>query len=145
MFLFTPFLSQFPKSSFKDNHEILMLSEFPFSNCICSLNHISCSWLTFVCCASSNVSSNSLHQKMHSDIGCICSTFHHCVFSNVSSICLPQRMQSHIGCICLSFLHCGFLNDSSIIEAQCTWIRACLVALVAFVWLFSTVRFQMCS
>ena len=25
-----------------------------------------------------------------------------------------------------------------------TWVRACIVALVAFVWLFSTVRFQMC-
>ena len=57
-----------------------------------------------------NVSSNCLHEQMHSYIGCICMTFLHCAFSNVSSNCLHQRMQSYIGCTCFTFLHYVFLN-----------------------------------
>ena len=66
--------------------------------------------LTFLHCASLNVSSNDLRVKMHSCIGCICLAFLHCVFSDESSNCLPEKRQSHIGCICLAFLHCVFSN-----------------------------------
>ena len=61
----------------------------------------------------SNVSSNHLHERMHSHIDCICLTFLHCVFSNVSLNCMPEKRQSHIGCICLAFLHCAFSNVPS--------------------------------
>ena len=64
-------------------------------------------------CASSNVSSSCLPEKMHSNAGCICLTFVQCVFSNVSSNGLPERMHNHTGCICLTFLHCAFSNVSS--------------------------------
>ena len=49
------------------------------------------------------------------------------------------RMQSHIGCICLTFLCCVFSNVSSnrLPERMHNW-------LVTFVWLSSTVSFQMC-
>ena len=47
-------------------------------------------------------------------------------------------MHSHIGCICMTFPHCVFSNVSS----NCQ-LRGCIVTLVALVWLFSTVRFQM--
>ena len=61
----------------------------------------------------SNVSSNHLHERMHSHIDCICLTFLHCVFSNVSLNYMPEKRQSHIGCICLAFLHCAFSNVPS--------------------------------
>ena len=67
-------------------------------------------------------------------------TFLHIVLSNVSSYYLPERMHSYTGCICLPFLRCVFSNVSSkrLHERMQSHI-------VAFVWLFSTVRFQMCS
>ena len=42
----------------------------------------------------------------HSHIGCICLIFLHCLLSNVSSNSLHEKMHCHIGCIRLTFLHC---------------------------------------
>ena len=61
----------------------------------------------------------------------------HSVFSSVSSNYLPKKRQSHANCIYLTFIHCAFLNVSS----NC--LRRGKVTLVAFVWLLSSVRFQM--
>ena len=77
-------------------------------------------------------------------------------------------MQSHIDCICLTFLHCAsqcLLNELWSAQAKShglhsfdfspVWVFKCVfkwpacslrgykVTLVAFVWFFSTVRFQM--
>ena len=76
--------------------------------------------------------------ELHSRIGCICLTFLHCVFSNVSSNRLHKRIHSRIGCIFFIFPTAGFQ-----MTPQCTRLRACIVTLVAFVCLFSTVYFQM--
>ena len=43
-------------------------------------------------------------------IVCICLTFLHCDFSNVFSNCLREKRHSNIGCICLTCLHCAFSN-----------------------------------
>ena len=75
---------------------------------------------------------------MHSHIGHIYLTFLHCAFSNVSSNCLPEMMQNHIGCICLTFSTVRFQMCPQI--ACQKW---CKITLVAFVWLFSTVRLKM--
>ena len=64
-------------------------------------------------------------------IDCICFTFLHCVFSNGSSNRLPEKMHSRIGCIHMTYISVRFQ------------IWRSKVALVAFVWLFSTVCFQM--
>ena len=87
-----------------------------------------------------NVSSNCLHEQMHSCISFICLTFSlcvfkcvlkllasedaklhwlhfftflHCVFLNVSSNWQPERMPNHIGCIFWIFLHCVPSNVAS--------------------------------
>ena len=65
--------------------------------------------------------------------------FLHHALSTVSLNCLSERMQSHIGCIYLSFLHCGFSNEPS-----GRLPNRCIVTLVAFVWLLSTMHLQMC-
>merc|ERR1711873_319737 len=59
--------------------------------------------LTFLHCASLNVSSNHLPESRHSRIGCICLTFLHCASLNVSSNHLPESRHSRIGCIRLTF------------------------------------------
>ena len=73
----------------------------------------------------------------------ICLTFlhwqWHCAFLNVSSNHLQEETQSHIGCICMTYLHCVFH-----MFPHCTRIRAGIVPLVAFVWLFFTVHLKMC-
>ena len=109
------------------------------SNCLHERmhTHTGCICLTFLHCAFSNVSSNGLYEQMHSHIGCIYSSFLHCVFSNVPTKHLHRRMQSHTGCIC-SFSLLRFK-----ISPQHVCTRRCIVTLVAFVWLFATVRFQM--
>ena len=89
---------------------------------------IGCICLTFLHCASLNVSSNHLPESRHSRIGCICLTFLHCASLNVSSNHLPESRHSRIGCICLTFLHCGSLN----VSLNCLPKRR-------FVWFFSTV------
>ena len=89
---------------------------------------IGCICLTFLQCASLNVSSNHLPESRHSRIGCICLTFLHCASLNVSSNHLPESRHSHIGCIWLTFLHCGSLN----VSLNCMPKRR-------FVWFFSTV------
>ena len=76
----------------------------------CNYSCIACICLIFLHCASSNVSSNYLDQRMRSRTGCICLTFLHCVFSYVSSKNSGQSMQSHTGYICLPFLHCVYSN-----------------------------------
>ena len=101
--------------------------------------HIGCICLTFFHCVSSNVSSNRLPERTHNHTVCICLTFLHCVFSNGSSNGLHEKMHSHTGCICLTFFHCVFSNGSSKF-----FIRRFKVTLTSFVWLFSTVCFQMC-
>ena len=103
---------------------------------------------------------------MHSHIGCICFEFSsvhvfkyvfnplgseqayshwlhlfdffHCVLSSVSSNCRPQRIQRRTGCICF---------DLSPLCVQ-KWVLKCDlpreygITLVAFVWFFSAVCFQ---
>ena len=73
-------------------------------------SHTGYIYLTFLHCAFSNASSNRLHDTTHSHTGCICVTFLHCALSNVSSNRLPEKRHSHIGCICLTFLHCALSN-----------------------------------
>ena len=95
--------------------------------------------------------------KIHNHIGCICFTFRHYDFSNVSSNRLPDKMHSCIGCIYFSPV-CVFKcvlkfpalkKHSRIGCIHMTYISVRFqiwrskVALVAFVWLFSTVCFQM--
>ena len=62
------------------------------------------------------------------------------LFSKVSSNHLQEKTQSHIGCICMTDLHCVFH-----MLPQCTRIRAGIVPLVAFVWLFSTAQCAVCT
>ena len=91
-----------------------------------------------------------------SQTGCICLTFLQGVFSSFFQWVLKMSVcwvaYSH-------WLH--FLDFSPLCVFRCvlklpawdyvfsymcplsTWIRSCIVTLVAFVWLFSTVRFQM--
>ena len=114
-------------------------------------SHICCTCLTFLYCAFSNDSSNCLSQKRHSRIGCICLAFDHCVFSSVFLKHLAQSRHSHIGCIYLTFLHCGFvkclhklLDFSSLCVLKYILKSPDHIALFAFVWVFSTVCFQMC-
>ena len=72
-------------------------------------SHIGCICLIFLHCPLSNVSSNSLHDKMHRHIGHIglwqCFK---CLLKSPSG-----ENASHIGCICLTFLHCDFSNVTS--------------------------------
>ena len=72
-----------------------------------------CTCLTFLRCAFSNDSSNSVPEKRHNRIGCICLNFLHCAFSDVSSNCTSQKRLSHSGYICLAFLLCAFSNVAS--------------------------------
>ena len=107
--------------------------------------------LTFLHCVFSNESSNYLYGKMHSHTGYICLTFLHCVFSNESSNRLFEKMHSHTGCNCLIYIHCVFSNEWVftfvhrwfLMCSEIVCLRRCKVTLIAFVWLFSTVRFQM--
>ena len=73
-------------------------------------SHIGCTYLTFLHCAFSNVSSNCLNERMQKYTGCICLIFLHCAFSNVSSGHLPDMLHTCTGCIFSIFLHCAFLN-----------------------------------
>ena len=121
-------------------------------------SHIGCICLTFLHCASSNVTSNCLPEMMLNHIGCICLTFLHCVFSNAFSKCLLEMMHNHIGCICLTFLHCVFSNVFSKclrermqshtdcifllfsivcfqVFPQIACLRGCMLTLGALVWL----------
>ena len=52
-------------------------------------------------CVFSNVYSNHLPEKMHSNISYICLT--HCVLSNVSWNFFHGKRNSNTGCICLTF------------------------------------------
>ena len=73
---------------------------------------------------------------------CICSTFLPCGLSYVSSSWMHHGMHSHIGCICLTCPYCGFLNVSSYYPLHRNPVTGCIIALAAFVWFFSTVRFR---
>ena len=101
-------------------------------------SRIGCICLTFPHCVFSNVSSNGLPERMQSHIGYICLTFPHCAFSNVFSNRFSEWMQNRTGCICLTFSHCV----SSNVPSNCLPLRM-IITQVAFVLLFSTVRFQM--
>ena len=74
---------------------------------------------------------------MHTHTGCICLTFLHCVFSNEFLNWLPEKMHSHTGCICSAV----YFQMST----QIACIRSCIIALVAFLWLFFIMYFQMSS
>ena len=105
-------------------------------NFACSVQMVTANWVQFIPffwtqSVFSYGSSNRLPEKKHSHIGCICLIFLHCVFSNASSNRLPEKMQSRIGCIHMTYISVRFQ------------IWRSKVALVAFVWLFSTVCFQM--
>ena len=118
-------------------------------------------FLTFQYCAFSK----RLNKRSHRHISCICLAFLRCVFSNVLSNCMPVRIQNHIGSICLTFplcvlsyvfsiglhamrqSHIGYIClDSSAMSfqmcPQMVHTRRGIVTFVAFVWIFSTVRFQ---
>ena len=62
-----------------------------------------------------------------------------CAFSNDFSNSLDVRMQSHIGCMSLNFSKCALE-----MPFQIACLRGCKVTMITFVWLFPTVRFQMC-
>ena len=126
------------------------------SNCLPEKRHSHTDYicLAFLHCVFSNVSSNCLLKNRQSHIGCIVLLFSTVHFKNG----LPERMQSHIGCIYLTFLHGAFSNAFpnsreneklhifglfSTRYFQMAWLRRCVVTLVAFVWLFSTVCSQM--
>ena len=83
-------------------------------------------------CVFSNVYSNHLPEKMHSNISYICLT--HCVLSNVSWNFFHGKINSNTGCICLTFSTVCFQ-----MTPQIDVMRKNKVTLVAFVWLFSTV------
>ena len=131
-------------------------------------SRIGCICLIFLHYVFSNVSTNCLGQRMQSHAGCTCLAFLHCVFSNVSSNCLNERMQNHIGYICLTSPRCVFSYGTSEnldqYNAKSHWLNLCdfsqlcvfkcvfkWLALIdakphcigSFVWLFSTVGFQM--
>lgn len=72
-------------------------------------------------------------------IGYICLAFLHCVFSNVSQDCWPKKKHSHIGCICSTLLNFFF----KCVLKWPSWKKG-IVTWFTFVWLFSTVCFQMC-
>ena len=55
--------------------------------------------VTIITMFPSNVSSIGLPEKMQSRNGCTYLTFLFCVFLNVSSNCLHEHMHSYIGCI----------------------------------------------
>jgi len=124
-----------------------------------------CIYLAFLHCVFSNVCPKGLHKRIQSCTGCICSNFLQFDFSNVSLNRLPNRRDIRTGCIYLAFLHCVVSNvyskrlhkrKQSCIE--CIWLTfscvrfqmsseiACLregiLALVAFIWLVSTMGFQ---
>ena len=111
------------------------------SNCLLetSQSHIGCICTAFLHCVFSHVFSNYLPDRMHSHIGYICLTFLHCAFSKLFSNWMAGNMQSYIGYIYLNFLHCAFSN----VFFQLTCLRRGIVTLVAFIWLFSTLGFQM--
>ena len=131
--------------------------------CLRMQSLIGCICLTILHCAftdAPSASSEHLNQRKYIYIGCICFSFLPCAFSNVSSNGPPQTMPSHTGCICMVFLHCAFSNLSSNCDAKSHWLhlfdflphfvfsnvcpRRCIITLVGFVRLFSTVHFQMC-
>ena len=113
---------------------------YVFSNCLPlrMQSHIGCIHLTFLQCVFSDASLTRLPEKIQSHIGCTCLVFLHSGFSNVLSNCLGQRMHNHTGCIGLFFSTVSFK-----MLTQRAWIRAGKVTLAAFVWLFSTMCFQM--
>ena len=119
-----------------------------YKDCIC-LNFLHLVFLI--------VSANGLLERMNGQTCYICWTFLHCVLLNVASNCLSDRMHSHSGCIYLIFStvyfqmfpHNAYLRGCnvrpiSIVHfkkgSQCTWIRAGIVTLVAFVGLLCVVR-----
>ena len=130
-------------------------------------SHIGCICAAFLYCAFSNESPNGLLERRRSHIDCICLAFLHCAFSNESSNGLPERMHNRTGCICLTFLRCVFQMLSKIamlwtsivtlVAIIClfstTFLKCILkspaskdvVPLVAIVWFFTTVCFQMLS
>ena len=85
-------------------------------------------------CVSLDGPSNWLPEKMQSHIGCICLTFLHCVSSNVSSSCLDQNRHIHTGCTSWFFSTVCFQ-----MSPQTVCPSGCIITLVAFFLLFSTV------
>ena len=84
------------------------------------------------------VFSNGMVEKMRSYIGCICFGFYPlCILKWVLKL---PRMHSHIIHIGSTFLHCVFSNVYSNLL-----LRGLKVTLLAFVWCFSTLCFQMSS
>ena len=82
-----------------------------------------------------NESSNCMHQKMYNHSGYICLTFLHWVFKNVSSNCL------HFSVL--------FFFSLRVFKRVLKWPAweddLCIILgrpLVLFIWLFSTVHFQ---
>ena len=106
----------------------------------------------------SSASSVHLDQSKYLYIGCICFTFLHCAFQMCSLACLRWCKVTLVACIGLSplcVIKCC-LKPSAQEEAKSHWLHLfdfsplcvcitdCMVTLVANVWVFPTVRFQMC-
>ena len=89
-------------------------------------------------CVFSNAALKRLPIWIQNYIDCICLPFLHCGFWNAALNCMHLWMHNYIGYICLTFLHCAFSNDSSNYL-----LNRCKIKLVAFVWFFFTVHFQM--
>ena len=81
---------------------------------------------------------------MHNHIGCICSTFLHCAFSNVSTNDLPEKRLFWRGIVTLVAFVWLFSTVRFQMWTKRSWIRAGIITLVAFVWFVPTVRLQMC-
>ena len=100
-------------------------------------NHTGGICLVFLHCVFSNVSTKSLHNRMHSYIGCIC-----CVFFTVCFQMFPQ-LACQRGCIVTLVAYVRlFPTVYHQMSSQNTCLRRCKVTLVAIVCFFSIVYFQ---
>ena len=105
------------------------------------------------------MSSNWYPEQITNYISCMCETFLRSEFSSVSLNWLPESMQNYIGCNMVSK---SVLNSPALIDAKSHWLHVCIsfksafsncpqisclkrckVTLIAIVWFFSRVCFQM--
>ena len=92
-----------------------------YSNHLPEKMHSNISYICLTHCVLSNVSWNFFHGKRNSNTGCICLTFSTVCFQMTPQIDVMRKKQSHTGCICLTFLHCPFSN----VSLNCLHKRMC--------------------